>query len=76
MLTIVPAHWAVEWVRPITPNFRLFGPLLPRPGRPLPDEFDVSTAVHFLPLHSWPSCSDGSGDVALAKVQTTIAVQA
>lgn len=42
MLTIAPAHWAVEWLRPVTPNFKMVGPLLPRPAQPLPQEFDVS----------------------------------
>lgn len=44
VLTLVPAHWAVEWIRPITPNFKLVGPLLARPGQPLPDEIDVSAS--------------------------------
>ena len=42
MLTIAPAHWAVEWLCPVTPNFKMVGPLLPRPAQPLPQEFDVS----------------------------------
>ena len=42
VLTLVPAHWALEWVRPVTPNFKMVGPLLPRPGQTLPDELDVS----------------------------------
>ena len=58
MLTIVPAHWAVEWVRPVTPNFRMVGPLLPRPAQPLPQECDVSTSSSICRMHDRPSCSE------------------
>ena len=74
MLTMVPAHWSVEWVRPVTPNFRLFGPLLPRPGRPLPDERDVNTEARFLWRHGKPSCSEVSSSIALARFQTPLLV--
>ena len=39
---IFSADFALEWPRPLPPNLRLVGPLLPEPAQPLPAEFEVS----------------------------------
>lgn len=41
VLTIAPLDWAAEWVRPVLPNFKMVGPILPEPGKPLPDDIEV-----------------------------------
>ena len=45
MLTIVPTDWAAEWLRPMTPNFKMVGAVLSRPGKPLPGELEVSSQL-------------------------------
>ena len=42
VLTIAPVDWAAEWLRPISPNFKMVGPILSEPGKPLPAELEVS----------------------------------
>ena len=41
MMHIVPADWAAEWLRPVSPNMKLVGPVLAGPGKPLPAQFEV-----------------------------------
>jgi glucuronosyltransferase len=41
VLTISPTHWAAEWLRPVTPNYKLVGPVLAGPGRPLAADLEV-----------------------------------
>ena len=41
VLTIVPVDWAAEWLRPVTPDYKLVGPVLPGPGEPLPAHLEV-----------------------------------
>jgi hypothetical protein len=43
VLTIVPTDWAAEWLRPMTPNFKMVGAVLSGPGKPLPVELGVSS---------------------------------
>ena len=38
---IFSADFALEWPRPLPPNLRLVGPLLPEPAQPLPAELEV-----------------------------------
>ena len=38
---IFSADFALEWPRPLPPNLRLVGPLLPEPAQPLPTELEV-----------------------------------
>ena len=42
VLTISPVHWAAEWLRPVSPNFKLVGPILAGPGNPLPEHIEVT----------------------------------
>ena len=42
VLTIAPVDWAAEWLRPISPNFKMVGPILSEPGKPLPADLEVS----------------------------------
>lgn len=41
VLTIVPVDWAAEWLRPVSPNYKLVGPILSGPGTPLPAHLEV-----------------------------------
>ena len=41
MLSIVPQDWAVEWLRPVPPDYKMVGPILPEPGKPLPADLEV-----------------------------------
>ena len=41
VLSIIPQHWAVEWPRPVPPDYKMVGPILARPGKPLPAELEV-----------------------------------
>ena len=41
LMTLAPADWAAEWIRPIMPNFKMIGPLLPEPGKALDYELEV-----------------------------------
>ena len=48
MLTISPTHWAAEWLRPVTPNYKLVGPVLAGPGKPLPADLEVGVPLSSL----------------------------
>ena len=43
VMHIVPADWAAEWLRPVSPNMKLVGPVLAGPGKPLPAQFQVGS---------------------------------
>ena len=45
LMTLAPADWAAEWIRPIMPNFKMIGPLLPEPGKALNSDLEVSSHV-------------------------------
>jgi glucuronosyltransferase len=45
VLTMAPADWAGEWLRPLPPNFKMVGPLLAEPGKPLPALTEVSVEM-------------------------------
>ncbi len=42
ILYIFSADFALEWVRPLPPNVKYVGPLLPQPALPLSTELEVS----------------------------------
>ena len=44
-MTIAPVDWAAEWLRPVTPNFKLVGSVLAGPGKPLPAHLEVTSFV-------------------------------
>ena len=48
LMTLAPADWAAEWIRPTMPNFKMIGPLLPEPGKALDEELEVisHTSMH------------------------------
>ena len=46
VLTMAPVDWAAEWLRPVTPNFKMVGPILSQPGRPLPADLEVTSWSH------------------------------
>lgn len=56
MLSIAPADWAVEWLRPMSPNFKMVGPILSEPGKPLPDDLEVSCLPAMHPQQVEPAC--------------------
>ena len=58
VLTIVPVHWAAEWLRPVTPDYKLVGPVLSEPGKPLPAYLEVSHP-----------CSSPSGCTSVTDIQ-------
>ncbi len=41
VMTLCIADFAVEWLRPMPPNFKLIGPVLPEPAAPLPADLQV-----------------------------------
>ena len=43
---IFSADFALEWPRPLPPNLRLVGPLLPEPAQPLPAELEVRPHIY------------------------------
>ena len=42
VLTLFSADWAVEWVRPLLPNTKMVGPILPEPAQALPADLQVT----------------------------------
>ena len=42
LMHVISADFAMEWVRPMPPNVKLVGPLLPEPPKPLPTDIVVS----------------------------------
>jgi hypothetical protein len=44
-LTLTPLDFAVEWLRPVTPDFKMVGPVLARPGKPLPADLEASPSL-------------------------------
>ena len=43
---MAPVDWGAEWLRPVTPNFKMVGPILSQPGRPLPADLEVTSWSH------------------------------
>ena len=43
VLTLIPSDWAAEWLRPLLPNMKMIGPVLPEPGKPLPSGLQVTS---------------------------------
>lgn len=41
VMTLCIADFAIEWVRPLPPNFKMIGAILPAPARPLPADLEV-----------------------------------
>ncbi|CAK0786592.1 hypothetical protein CVIRNUC_009806 [Coccomyxa viridis] len=41
VMTLLPTDWAAEWVRPTTPDFKMVGPVLTGPGKPLPADLEA-----------------------------------
>jgi hypothetical protein len=54
VLTMAPVDWAVEWLRPVSPRFKMIGPVLAGPGNPLPDDLEARR-LHC--SHPLPTCS-------------------
>ena len=52
VLTITPVHWAAEWLRPVSPNFKMVGPILAGPGRPLPEHIEVIPLRLYIYVHT------------------------
>ena len=52
VLTISPVHWAAEWLRPTLPSFKMVGPVLAGPGKPLPAHLEVSSLKLYQSLWS------------------------
>lgn len=42
IMHVLSADFAMEWVRPMPPNVKLVGPLLPEPAKALPSDIEVS----------------------------------
>ena len=40
-MTIAPVDWAAEWLRPVAPDYKMVGPILSGPGKPLPAHLEV-----------------------------------
>ena len=36
---------AIEWLRPLPPDLKMIGPILPEPARPLPADLEVCTIL-------------------------------
>ena len=45
VLTLIPSDWAAEWLRPLLPNMKMIGPVLPEPGKPLPSGLEVISGL-------------------------------
>ena len=45
VMTLLPTDWAAEWERPTTPDFKMVGPVLTGPGKPLPADLEVRGAL-------------------------------
>ena len=52
VLTLAPLDFAVEWLRPLTPDFKMVGPVLAGPGKPLSADLEVSALLHMTRHHS------------------------
>lgn len=44
VLTLCIADFAIEWLRPMPPDFKMIGPVLPEPAQPLPANLEVGTS--------------------------------
>ena len=42
---IFSADFALEWVRPLPPNVKFVGPILPQPAQALPDKLEVCISL-------------------------------
>jgi hypothetical protein len=47
VLSMAPVDWAAEWLRPVPPNFKMVGPVLAEPGKPLPADIEVHCGVAY-----------------------------
>ena len=45
VLTLFSADWAMEWLRPLLPNTKFVGPILPQPAQALPPELQASVLL-------------------------------
>ena len=52
VMTLCIADFAIEWLRPMPPNFKLVGPVLPEPARPLPADLEVHSFKSFFSMES------------------------
>jgi glucuronosyltransferase len=50
VLTMCIADFAIEWLRPLPPDLKMIGPILPEPARPLPTDLQVGSFL-FWPQH-------------------------
>ena len=64
VLHVISADPAVEWVRPMTPNAKMVGPILPLPAQPLPQDLEV--CPHVL-AHAILQCSTSMSRAGLAE---------
>lgn len=48
VLSMAPVDWAAEWLRPVTPNFKMVGPVLAGPGKALPAHIEVTLSLDIL----------------------------
>ena len=76
VLRIFSADFAVEWLRPLPPDSKLVGPLLPQPAAPLPRELEVSAwlsfsqrcCLHATCLGGQTTCMEGVTQVRMPKL--------
>jgi len=54
VLSMAPVDWAAEWLRPVTPNFKMVGPVLAGPGKALPANLEVNLC-HDILVHIKPT---------------------
>lgn len=54
VLSMAPVDWAAEWLRPVTPNFKMVGPVLAGPGKALPAHLEVTSSLDLL-MHIKPT---------------------
>lgn len=43
VMTMCIADFAIEWLRPLPPSYKLIGAVLPEPARPLPADLEVGS---------------------------------
>ena len=54
VLSMDPVDWAAEWLRPVTPTFKMVGPVLAGPGKAFPAHLEVTLCFDIL-MHIKPT---------------------
>jgi hypothetical protein len=61
VMTMCIADFAIEWLRPLPPSYKLIGAVLPEPAQPLPADLEVGSPTAQIE-QTWPRPARVDGD--------------